>query len=144
MKRILTAFACLLCFFPVLSAAEADAFPNASVTPASLPASAGFTAHERIPVPKSFKWSLAPLAASQVLDAASSYGMRELNPALAGTDGRFGGRAVALKLGVTGAIVGFEYLVVKIHPGSARFFIRINWSGAALTTGFAAHNFAIR
>lgn len=95
-------------------------------------------------IPNSWKWSLAPLAASQVLDIASSYGMRELNPALAGADGRFGAKAAAMKIGVVGALMGVEYLIVKAHPGAARVLSKINWSGAALTTSFAVHNYSIR
>ena len=137
MKHTLTALACLICFGTALRAGEAEElFRSPEGVMAERPAVR--------PVPRSFKWSLAPLVASQTLDVASSYGMRELNPALAGADGRFGARSAALKLGLTGALVGVEYLVVKIHPGAARFFTSVNWSGAALTTGFAVHNFSIR
>ena len=96
------------------------------------------------PSPPSWKWSLAPFVASQGLDMASSYGMRELNPLLAGPQQQFGSKAVLVKAGVTAAFVGVEYLIVKAHPGAAKAFNKINWSGAALTTGFAAHNWAIR
>lgn len=91
-----------------------------------------------------WKLSLVPLAASQALDLSSSWGMRELNPALAGGDGRFGARAATVKLGVVGALVGIEYLIVKKYPRTARAFEKVNWSGAALTSGFAVHNFMIR
>jgi|SRR5579884_2188190 len=93
---------------------------------------------------RSWKWSLAPVVASQALDITSSYGMRELNPALAGPDGRFGLRAASVKISVTGAIIGVEYLIVKFHPRAARALTKLNWSGSAVTAGFAAHNFAIR
>ena len=93
---------------------------------------------------RSWKWSLAPLVASQGFDIYSSYGMRELNPVLAGSQGQFGGKAIALKVGLIVALVGVEYLIVKTHPRAAGVFTKINWSGAALTTGFAAHNLTIR
>src|SRR5580704_3228598 len=92
------------------------------------------------PIAPSWKWSLAPLVASQAMDAASSYGMRELNPLLAGPEGQFGIKATLLKAGVTAALVGAEYLIVKAHPRAAKIFTKINWSGAALTGAFAAHN----
>ena len=95
-------------------------------------------------LPTSWKVSLAPLAASQGLDIASSYGMRELNPMLAGSHGEFGVKATMIKAGVTAAFIGVEYLIVKAHPGAAKVLSKMNWSGAALTTGFAAHNFSIR
>jgi hypothetical protein len=96
------------------------------------------------PLPDSWKWSLAPVVASQGLDIASSYGMRELNPVLAGPQGRFGVQSALLKVGATAAWIGVEYLIVKAHPAAARILTKINWSGAAVTTGFAAHNFSIR
>ena len=91
-----------------------------------------------------WKLSLVPLAASQALDMSSSWGMREVNPVLAGPDGRFGARAATVKLGVVGAFVGIEYLIVKKYPHAARAFEKINWAGAAVTTSFAAHNYMIR
>ncbi len=98
----------------------------------------------RHPLPASWKWSLAPVLASQALDAASSYGMRELNPVLAGPDGRFGMQSATIKLGVTGALLGVEYLIVRAHPASARVFTKLNWAAAMVTFGVAAHNYAIR
>jgi hypothetical protein len=93
---------------------------------------------------QAWKLSLAPVAASQVFDAASSHGMRELNPLLASQDGRFGMQAAGIKFGATAAILGLEYWLVKKHPGSARILSKLNWTSAAVTTGFAFHNFAIR
>jgi hypothetical protein len=40
--------------------------------------------------------------------------------------------------------LGAEYLIVRKYPRSARIFSKINWSVSIVTTGFAAHNFAIR
>src|ERR1039458_6053357 len=93
---------------------------------------------------KSWKISLAPLVASQALDAASSYGMRELNPLLASPNGGFEMKAVSIKLGVTGALVGAEYLIVRKSPRSARVISKLNWTSGIVTTGFAVHNYAIR
>jgi hypothetical protein len=91
-----------------------------------------------------WKVSLIPLVVSQTLDISSSWGMRELNPVLSGPDHRFGGQAVAVKIGASSAFIGIQYLVVKKYPRSARVFEKINWSGAALTSAFAVHNYAIR
>ena len=93
---------------------------------------------------KSWKISLAPLIGSQALDAASSYGMRELNPLLASSNGGFEGKAFAIKLGATGAIVGLEYLLVKKYPRSTRLISKLNWTTGIVTTGFAVHNYAIK
>jgi hypothetical protein len=93
---------------------------------------------------KAWKRSLLPLLASQSLDVASSYGMRELNPMLADSTGAFGMRATSVKFGVVGAFIGVEYLLVRKHPGAAKVLSKLNWAAAGVTTGFAAHNFAIR
>ena len=93
---------------------------------------------------KSWKISLIPFIASQGLDAASSYGMRELNPLLASSNGGFEMKAVAIKLGATGALVGAEYLIVRKYPRSARVISKLNWTTGVVTAGFAVHNFAIK
>ncbi len=93
---------------------------------------------------RAWKISLIPVVASQSLDIASSYGMRELNPLLAGPDGRFGAKATTIKLGATAAVIGVEYLIVKKWPGSARVLSKVNWGTSALTTAFAVHNYAIK
>jgi hypothetical protein len=87
--------------------------------------------------------SLAPLFVSESLDAASSYGMRELNPLLASPDGGFGMKAASVKFGVIGALAGVEYVLVKKYPRSARFFAIANWTTAGATTGLAVHNFGL-
>jgi hypothetical protein len=87
--------------------------------------------------------SLAPLFASEALDAASSYGMRELNPLLAGSNGGFGMKATAIKFGVVGALAGAEYFVVRKHPASAKLFTIVNWVAAGATTGLAVHNYGL-
>jgi hypothetical protein len=70
--------------------------------------------------------------------------MRELNPVLAGGDGRFGAQAATVKLGVVGVFAGVQYLIVRKFPRTASAFAKINWAGAALTSSFAVHNYAIR
>jgi hypothetical protein len=123
--------------------------PTTFVAPRELPAAPLRLAPLRIPTREEramirWKLSLIPLAASQSLDISSSWGMRELNPVLAGKDGSFGMQASAIKLGVMGAVVGVEYLIVHKHPNAARAFEKLNWCGAAVTSSFAVHNYAIR
>jgi hypothetical protein len=91
-----------------------------------------------------WKISLIPLFASQTLDVTSSWGMREMNPVLAQPNGGFGAKSAVLKLGAVGAFVGVEYLLAKKSPRAARLFEKLNWTGAAVTTGLAIHNYAIR
>jgi hypothetical protein len=91
-----------------------------------------------------WKISAVAVASSQVLDVASSYHMREMNPLLANSTGQFGARAAGIKLGVTSAILAAQYWRLRTHPERARRMTILNWAAAALTTSFAAHNFAIR
>jgi hypothetical protein len=90
-----------------------------------------------------WKLSLAPLLASQALDAYSSRGLHELNPVLAGSGGEFGEKAMLLKAGIAGALIGVEYLVVRKHPGAAKLLWKINVASAAVTGGVAAHNLSL-
>lgn len=92
----------------------------------------------------SWKISLVPLIASQALDAQSSYGMRELNPLLASSNGGFETKALSIKLGLTAVAAGVEYLIVRKHPASARLLAKLNWTAGMLTSGFAAHNYAVK
>ena len=93
---------------------------------------------------RSWKISLAPLVASQALDASSSYGMRELNPLLASANGGFEMKGAMIKLSFTGAAVGMEYLIVRKYPRTARIISKLNWTCGIVTTGFAIHNYAIK
>jgi hypothetical protein len=93
---------------------------------------------------RAWKFSLAPVVAGQALDIASSYHMRELNPLLAGPDGRFGVKGATIKIGATAAILGVEYLIIRKRPGSSRILAKLNWAAGFVSIGFAAHNFAIK
>ena len=145
-------FAALLICASTVHGRAADAFLPA----ASLAAVTGTTTVTEIsrfpaeePAAKASRWnqqwtiSLAPLFVSETLDAASSYGMRELNPLLAGPDGAFGMKATGVKFGVVGALAGAEYLLVKKYPRAAKFFTIVNWTTAGATTGLAVHNFRL-
>lgn len=88
-------------------------------------------------------FSIAPLVASQALDSASSYGMRELNPLLASPNGGFGMKATSVKFSTVAGLMGAEYLLVKKFPRSAKFFTVVNWTAAGATTGLAVHNYRL-
>lgn len=107
-------------------------------------ASVAYTQQRDAAAIRAWKRSLIPLVATQSLDIASSYGMREVNPLLAGPDGQFGSKAVAIKVGTTAAIIGVEYLIVKKWPSSGKILSKVNWGTSALTGAIAAHNFAIK
>jgi len=104
----------------------------------------GYAVEQQAAALRSWKRSLLPMVATQSLDIVSSYGMRELNPLLAGPDGQFGAKATSIKIATTAAVVGIEYLLVKKWPGAARMFSKLNWGSSVLTGAIAAHNFAIK
>ena len=87
--------------------------------------------------------SLAPLVTSNIMDASSSWGLHELNPVLAGSDGKFGMKAAGVKFSIVGGLIGAEYLIVKKYPKSAKFFTVVNFSTAGITTGLAVHNYML-
>jgi hypothetical protein len=90
-----------------------------------------------------WKISIAPVIASEALDAFSSRGLHELNPLLSNSEGQFGTKATLLKIGFTGALLGMEYVVLRTHPGAAKVFWKINVISAAVTGGVAGHNFSL-
>lgn len=85
--------------------------------------------------------SLGSLAAASAADAATSWGRNELNPMLGG--GRFGGRAMALKLSFTvGGTVAQRPLLKS--PQGCRAASIGNFIGAGILGAVAARNGATR
>jgi hypothetical protein len=140
LRRNWPSAACLLLLSIARPAAAADVAPVAQ--PLSIESAARRSSDQTSM--RRWKMSVVPVFASQTLDVTSSYGMRELNPMLASSDGRFGAKGAGIKLGSTAATVGLEYLILRKYPRAARVFTKINWSLSIVTTGFAAHNFSIR
>src|SRR5262249_12975352 len=89
--------------------------------------------------------SISALAVANVLDVHSSWGKRELNPALTNSTGRFGRDGALLKLGFQGGLIGVEYLITRGHPTGKlyRALSFINFGAAATVAGTAAHNYTI-
>ncbi|MEO8097073.1 MAG: hypothetical protein ABI811_05185 [Acidobacteriota bacterium] len=142
MKQLLPTMIVLSGFLmPIVARAE-NVF--AAVTAQPPAGRSVYSAESNTRAMRAWKRSLVPVVATQGLDIASSYGMRELNPMLAGRDGRFGGKAASIKIGSTAAAIGIEYLLVKKWPGAARMFAKLNWGSSAVTGALAAHNYAIK
>jgi hypothetical protein len=87
-----------------------------------------------------WKASLVALAVAAAADVASSVGKRELNPALRGADGRFGGRGMAVKGLVTGSALVGQWLLVRRTPESGRYAAVANFGMAGVFTAAAVHN----
>lgn len=138
---IVTFIAAIFLTGPVARAADAYLAPAGPVAAPAAIVRADQASHEAL---KAWTRSLAPLLASQSLDAASSYGYRELNPMLADSNGAFGVKSTVVKFAVVGALIGAEYLLVRKSPRAGKLFAILNWSGAAVTTGLAVHNYAVR
>jgi hypothetical protein len=85
-----------------------------------------------------WKWSVAVLATANAADAISSAGRYELNPVLG--MGPFGARAMGIKIGISTATVGVQYLILRRHPEAARKAAIWNFGMAGLTGGIAARN----
>ena len=85
-----------------------------------------------------WRWSLAALATANASDAASSIGKYELNPVLG--NGRFGARATGLKIGISAATIGAEYLILRRHPQAMRTAAFLNFGMAGVISAVAARN----
>ena len=92
-----------------------------------------------------WKVSVASLMAVNALDLQSSWGKHELNPALSGPAGKFGGQGALIKLGLQGGLLGVEYLITRKHPSKRTYQVLsvINFGNAATTAAVASRNYTI-
>lgn len=89
--------------------------------------------------------SVTALTVANVADVSSSWGKRELNPALSGSNGRFGAQGALLKLGIVSGMFVVESIVLRHHP-SAKFYrglALVNFGSASVTGATAIRNFGI-
>ncbi len=79
------------------------------------------------------------------MDAGSSWGKRELNPGLSGSNGRFGGQGAVLKLGMVGGAMALEWLVLRRQPSAKlrRGLAWVNFGSAGVTGAMAIRNLGI-
>lgn len=97
--------------------------------------------------PRATLWlvSVGAFASADVLDVQSSWGKRELNPALAGANGAFDARSALFKGGIEGAMIGLEYLLLR-HSHSTRLWkvtSFLNFGAAGATAAVAARNWGV-
>ena len=93
---------------------------------------------------KAWKRSVYVLAASQVADAASSWNQPELNPVLAGRDGRFAWRGAAIKGGAVAGSIALQAYIVRKRPRAAKWLSRVNFATSGVTFSVAVYNFGRR
>ena len=84
--------------------------------------------------------SLAALTAANVADAQSSWGRPELNGILGA---RFGGRGIAIKVGINGAWIVGQVIVLRRHRAYRAFAVG-NFAAAGVFTGAAVHNYGVK
>jgi hypothetical protein len=110
--------------------------PSASWESASMPVNSGITL---------WRASVAALAATNIMDVKSSWGKREMNPALAGSGGTFGARGALLKAGIVGGAVALQFLILRHGPSKSlcRALAAINFGGAGLAGSSAVRNWRV-
>lgn len=101
---------------------------------------------ERTPPAKSGRklWaaSLVAVTAASLLDAHSSWGRREANGILAGSNGRFGARGVAIKAGVNAFWVVSQIQACR-RIRSCNKFTAINLALASMFAATAVRNYRV-
>ena len=85
-----------------------------------------------------WKWSIGMLAAANAADVMTSMGRYELNPVLG--QGRFGPRATSVKIGISAATMGAQFLILRRWPEALRKAAYLNFALAGATGGVAASN----
>jgi len=92
-----------------------------------------------------WQFSIAALAISNVMDAHSSWGKRELNQNLADGNGSFGMHSALMKAGIVAGVCTVEYLVLRRHPSTSlyRKLSFVNFGGTAVTGGMAIRNYGV-
>ncbi|HEX7363119.1 MAG TPA: hypothetical protein VF283_21735 [Bryobacteraceae bacterium] len=86
--------------------------------------------------------SICAMVAASAFDAASSWGKQEANPLLASRDRTFGGRGLAIKAAIAGAVLLPQILLHK-HKRLRKSFMFANFADAAVFTAVSIHNLGI-
>ncbi len=85
--------------------------------------------------------SVAAMVAASVMDTHSSWGRQELNPILANGNGAFGGRAIAVKVGLAASIAGAQYFLLRGNHRAQKYVSLTNFGLAGAMAGVAYHNY---
>lgn len=99
-----------------------------------------------------WRMSQVALVAGSAIDAHSSYGKRELNPILKGSDGRFDGRSTLIKSAITGGMILWQELQIrklaKGKPHDQKALMKFNGitnsAMAGLFIGIAKRNYGVQ
>lgn len=85
--------------------------------------------------------SVGAMIAASALDAHSSWGRQELNPILAGQNGQFGGRAVAIKAGLVAGVAAAQFFLLRNNPEAEKYVSVGNFGMAGVLAGVAMRNY---
>lgn len=88
--------------------------------------------------------SLLALVAGNVADVSSSWGQPEANRILAGRDGRFGAKGLAIKSGIVGGTALAQYLLGRKYPEVYKVTPPFNIGVGVGTGAIAANNIRLR
>lgn len=89
---------------------------------------------------KFYRVSQAILVAGNAADAHSSWGRLELNPILAGPNGRFGARGVSIKAAVAVGWLVTQELMTRKDRRPRKAFAIANTAGGVFLGGVAVRN----
>lgn len=146
-RQIPVASAALLLLTSILAGADATAPPQPGQLASSLSAEPHVIVmgvREERPKAGMHLWlaSLAAVGASTSMDAATSWGKFEGNSVLASTDGRFGGKGLALKAALAGGII-LPQVLLRRHRDLRKTFTLANLGAAALFSTATIHNLGV-
>ncbi len=91
-----------------------------------------------------YRSSIVALSAANLIDIGSSWGGREMTPFLRSSDGRFGTRGTAVKLGMLTGLITTEVWLVRKHPKTDIAATTANFGMAAMMSRIAANNILIK
>jgi hypothetical protein len=92
---------------------------------------------------KLWKLSAVALAVATSVDAHSSWGHMEVNPALRGPNGRFGMRSFAIKGLITGGVLSAQYMMMRNHSKAERYAAVTNFALSGVFAGAAVYNYRL-
>jgi hypothetical protein len=91
-----------------------------------------------------YRSSIVALSAANLIDIGSSWGGRESTPFLRSSDGKFGTRGTAIKLGMLTGLLSAEVWLVRTHPNADIAASAANFAMAGVMSKIAANNIGIK
>ncbi len=93
---------------------------------------------------KAYVASILCVSAGSTMDAVSSWSYPESNPWLRSGDGTFRLRGLMVKTGITAAVLGSEYLIMRKWPRTRKVLTVVNFGWAVDETRITVRNYQAR